>query len=165
MNTAMPDIRSPLPPEEAVARLERLAKRGGLPGFDRLPARAGGACGETGFKALVFGAPFDRELIARAEAAEGGGCIIRGRARLRMKLPVMYAIIIALTIWPGVWLTDSMLRIYFSWYRIETWWWYLPLCALVIPAVRKQWKASESAAASELAELSKKIAAETGGAA
>lgn len=155
---ALPTITSPLPPTEVIARLDRLSKRGKLPGFEKQASSGGG-----GFICDIFGAPFDRELVARVSALSGGGCEISNQSRLRLKLPLIYAAVLIVTVWPGVWLTDSMLKIYFSWYTIETWWWYMPMCLLMIPAVRKQWKTSQAVAAEEAAELLKKIAAEVVG--
>ncbi|HVZ93632.1 MAG TPA: hypothetical protein VG797_03895 [Phycisphaerales bacterium] len=149
-------IRSPLTGRDAVDRLERLARRGKLAGFERMGAES--------FVAAIFGAPFDREYVGRVESAgDEGGCVIRGESRLKMKIPLIYAIVLVVSVWPGVWLTDSMLKTYFSWYRIETWWWYLPLCALCVPAVMKQWKSSERVAGEETELLLKKIAGEVEG--
>ncbi len=159
LEITLPTITSPLPPTDAVERLDRLSKRGKLPGFEKQPGGVGGG----GFICDIFGAPFDRELVAQVSATPGGGCEITSQSRLRLKLPLIYAAVLIVTVWPGVWLTDSMLKIYFSWYTIETWWWYLPMCLLMIPAVRKQWKTSQAVAAEESAELLKKIAAEVEG--
>lgn len=156
----LPTITSPLPPTEVVARLDRLAKRGKLPGFEKQP----GGEGDGGrFICDIFGAPFDRELVTQLSATASGGCEIANQSRLRLKLPLIYAAVLIVTVWPGVWLTDSMLKIYFSWYTIETWWWYMPMCLLMIPAVRKQWTTSQAVAAEEAAELLKKIAGEVEG--
>jgi hypothetical protein len=156
-SVALPTITSPLPPAEAIARLDRLSKRGKLPGFEKIPGGGGG------FTCDIFGAPFDRELVAQVVTTSSGGCEINAQSRLRLKLPLIYAAVLIVTVWPGVWLTDSMLKIYFSWYTIETWWWYMPMCLLMIPAVRKQWKTSQAVAAEETAELLKKIAGEVEG--
>lgn len=55
------------------------------------------------------------------------------------------------SIWPGILLVDSMLRKYFAWYTIETWWWYYPLTIPTTPwviwsSVRKSREAAQVAA-------------------
>jgi hypothetical protein len=79
-------------------------------------------------------------------------------------MPILYALLLGVSIWPGIWLTDSMLRAYFSWYRIPTWWWYLPLTVPTSPwamwvAVKKS-RATGNAAGLELIQ---KIAAAVNG--
>jgi hypothetical protein len=52
------------------------------------------------------------------------------------KLPVIFGLLILFTIWPGVWLTHSMLRAYFSFYTYPewiTWAWYIPFTVLPLP--------------------------------
>lgn len=155
---ALPAITSPLSPTEAVDRLDRLSKRGKLPGFERDTAGS-----RSAFRALIFGAPYDRELRASAHAIDGapaGGCTIRAQSVLKLKLPAIVAVVLILSVWPGLPLTDSMLKTYFSWYRIPTWWWYLPLMLLGLPPLWKQWKNSERVAAEETEQLLRKIAEE-----
>lgn len=108
-----------------LARAEQLARRGKLPGFER--------AGEGWlFRTAAFGAPFDYTLLART-ASEGPGRVMRFELRLRLRAPLIAFVVTVLTIWPGVWLTDSMLRTYFSGYDYRTWMWYLPLSVLPLP--------------------------------
>jgi len=116
---ALPDVRTSLDPTAILSRLDALARRGKLAGFT--PGH-----GDALFEAACFGEPFDRVLLARA-AREDGGTVLRFSTRLRRRVPAIFVAVTILTIWPGVWLTDSMLTTYFSWYTIPTWWWYIPL--------------------------------------
>jgi hypothetical protein len=66
------------------------------------------------------------------------------------------------SIWPGVWFTDSMLSTYFDWYPRSQWFtyaWYIPLSLLGIPAMWKFFKHSEKKTHAESLEVIKKIAA------
>ena len=145
-------IRTRLSADEIFDRVGRLSQRGRLPGF------AGGRGGVL-FVATAFGRPFDRTLEARA--VEGtDGTDLRFTSRLKRSLPWAFVAITALTIWPGVWLTDSLLRTYFDWYRFATWMWYLPVSVLPLPwAVRTIVRRSESAAAESARELIERICA------
>lgn len=121
----IPALVVTLSDEEILARAEQLARRGKLPGFER------GGDGSL-FRTAAFGAPFDYSLLART-ASEGPGRVLRFEMRLRMRAPLIALIVTILTVWPGVWLTDSMLRTYFSGYDYRTWMWYLPLSVLPLP--------------------------------
>ncbi|MBI1190926.1 MAG: hypothetical protein GC200_09635 [Tepidisphaera sp.] len=145
-----------LPREEVVARLDGLARRGKLPEctLDR---------GEVLFSVHAYGAPFDSVLEG---VTRSGGQPLRIDLRLRMlpKLPVIFALIILLTIWPGVWLTDSMLRTYFSWYDFQTWMWYLPVTIIPLPwtlrgMVRRSRLAAQICAAELLADITPALGA------
>lgn len=123
------EIVTPHSPEEIVSRLTSLAKRGDLPGF--APGR-----GEVLFSVAAHGSPFDKRVIAVC-FRDGGQTRLRFRTRLNRKSPLVMSLVTLITIWPGVWLTDSMLRTYFPGYDYATWMWYLPLSILPLPwAVR-----------------------------
>ena len=140
-------IRTALVPSEVLATLLTMAKKGKLAGYRALgshPTEKSGAA----FRASVFGEPYDRELIASV-VPEGSGSVVRFESRLLKKFPAIMIVVTVLSIQPGLWLTDSMLKLYFSWYTIETWWWYLPLVLLSVPMLWKQFKKSERAAAAD----------------
>lgn len=122
---ALPVVRTALDHDQILARLEALARRGKLPGWRARPP-------DGLFEVACFGEPFDRRLVATAAAA-GPGTELGFRAPLLLKTPLIMGVVTALTIWPGEWLTHSMLTTYFSWYTISTWWWYIPLT--VVPLV------------------------------
>ncbi len=148
---ALPQIRTPLEPALIVKRLDVLARRGKLAGF--APGR-----GDVLFEVACFGEPFDRVLEARA-AREGTHTLVRFSTRVLARVPAIFAAVTAITVWPGVWLTDSMLTTYFSWYRIPTWWWYIPLTVVplfwMVPRmVRKSERACRESAAHQISAIS-----------
>lgn len=147
----LPEVRTALSPPQIIERLETLARRGKLAGFR---ARPGGVL----FEAECFAEPFDRVLEARAATA-GGVTTLSFTVRLLWKAPAIFAVVTALTIWPGVWLTDSMLRMYFSWYRIPTWWWYVPVTVVplfwMVPRmIGKSATLARESAAAQIAAIS-----------
>ncbi len=144
---------SPKPARAAIDACEALARAGKLPGFHRLAP--------TSFSARIFGQPFDRDLIVDA-ADSPNGSVVRLSSRLRRKFPVIFVIVAIFTVWPGVWLTDSLIQTYFtgasSWI-IKTWMWYLPLSIIPLPfAARSMWRKSQIAAAEHFAEVQQRIA-------
>lgn len=151
-------LLSPYAPEEAMRRLRSLATKGKLPDFETPEDSSAGALHDPSFRVLVFGTPYDRLLIGRIAPDGSGGSRVEFASRLRPKLPVVFVVVVLLSLWPGVWLTHSMLVTYFSWYRIQTWWWYIPLTLLVIPALWKQFRKSEGLAAQETDRLVRTIA-------
>ena len=149
-------IRTRLSADEILDRVGKLSQRGRLPGF------AGGRGGVL-FVATAFGRPFDRVLEARAVAGTDG-TELRFTSRLKRGLPWTFVGITAVSIWPGVWLTDSLLETYFQWYRFATWMWYLPAMVLPLPwAVRAIVRRSEAAAAESARELIERIRAAVDG--
>ncbi len=158
-------LRSILSPTEVVDRLAARARRGKLPGFRRLDESANGTL--AGFRVLAFGHPYDYELIGavapEAGTADGGGSRVDFRMRLLPKVPVIAAVVLILTIWPGLWITDSMLRIYFESYRIETWWWYVPLVVVSLPFLWMQFLSSRRQAHEHAAQTARAIEREIGG--
>lgn len=134
----LPALRSPLAPAAAIDALDHASRRGKLPGFKRESSSA--------FSVAVFGEPFDRRLHALI-SPDGPGSRLELRARLLLRAPIIAAVVLIFTIWPGVWLTDSMLLTYYPpaqhWW--PTWTWYLPLTVIPLPfAARSIWKRSEA---------------------
>ena len=147
----LPELRTRQSPAEVVQRLEALARRGKLAGFR---ARSDGVL----FEAECFAEPFDRVLEARA-TTEGGVTRLVFSARTLWRAPAIMILVTALTIWPGVWLTDSMMRTYFSWYHIPTWWWYMPVTIVplfwMVPRmVKKSDTLARESAAVQIAAIS-----------
>jgi hypothetical protein len=127
----LPDLSTAIDQAAIVARLDALARRGKLAGFD---AKRPGSSPIL-FELEAPGTPFDHSLVANA-AHTGGETRLSLRLRMLPKLPVIFGLLILFTIWPGVWLTHSMLRAYFSFYTYPewiTWAWYIPFTVLPLP--------------------------------
>lgn len=131
----LPTIRTKLSAAAVLSAADAASKAGKLPGFEKT---------DTYFATLLFGAPFDRVMTATA-STDSGLTIISFTTRLLPKMPLIFAALIIFSIWPGVTLTHSLLRIYFPAYTIQTWWWYLPLTILPLPwYLKKTIKKSEA---------------------
>lgn len=149
----LPRLETSLSPEQVFDRLSTLARAGKFAGYRRTP---------QGFAADAYAVPFEKDLLATVTPGERTRLTFALRTRRR--IPVAFWVIAALTVWPGVWLTDSMLRLYISAYRIETWWWYIPLSVLPLPwawrvAVRKSALAARAAAEVSIAQIERELAA------
>ncbi|MBX3403707.1 MAG: hypothetical protein KF699_09895 [Phycisphaeraceae bacterium] len=149
--------------EAIVARLDEAARRGKLPGFSAARSGRGGGAGGTLFTITDFGSPFESIMVATVVRADSG-THLSFEVRLKPLMPAVFAAVLVVTVWPGVWLTDSLLRTYSSWYMSLPDWatyaWYLPLTVPFCPpafmaAVRK----SRAAAAAEARELIDKVGA------
>ncbi len=147
-----------------MGRLDTAARRGKLPGF----SSGAGIGGETTFTISDFGSPFESLVACRTLQADLGSRVEIGSPRLKPLLPWVFGLILGLSVWPGSWLTDSMLRSYSDWYGAQAWWityaWYLPLTVPFCPmamlsAVRK----SRAAAAAEVGGLVERVAAAVNG--
>ncbi|MBS0198305.1 MAG: hypothetical protein JSR77_16250 [Planctomycetes bacterium] len=150
-------INTPLGDDEILRRLEAAARRGKLAGFNDRDS-------SCLFSVAAFGDQFDYRLCAHSQAAPGSRRL-DFQLRMLLKMPLIMAVVLIITVWPGVWLTDSMLTTYFSWYTIPTWIWYIPLTVLPIPWMWKRMHGRSKAAATEHAkEQIAKIAAELGAA-
>lgn len=155
-------IETSLSPSDVVDRLSEMSRRGRLPGFSRE--------GEGLFSALAYGwSILDQRMVCEAE--EGEPTLLRFRTVLPMKMPLVIAVILAATVWPGSWFTDEMLVTYWPWYlkQVHAWpWltyaWYLPLAVLPIPFVfRIALRRSHAGAAESATELIERIGKELGG--
>jgi len=151
-------VRTPLAPDQVAAKAQEASRRGRLPGFER-----GGDGGL--FSVVAFASPFDRRLVIRADAAEGG-TLLGFALVLKPLMPLVFLVVGITTIWPGVWITESMLESYFpgSWIARYTWWWYVPLSTLPLPwAGWSMWTKSAREALASAEETIAAIAKETGG--
>ncbi len=151
----LPIVESPFPPGEVMDRARQLSKRGKLPGFAAMSA--------TEFRADAFATPFEHTLSCSIEPS-GSGSRLVFRAAMNKRMPWIYALLLIATVWPGVWVTDSMLKTYFSWYTIPTWWWYLPLSVIPLPWMGRSFMHKSRAPADASArEVITDIAAAVGG--
>lgn len=126
---ALPELSSPLSGVEIVAKLDASARRGKLPGFHKSES-------DILFKLTDFGTPFESILEARATPSDIGSDL-RFTPKLKPTMPWIFIAILVVSVWPGVWLTDSMVRTYFTSYSDVSFWvtcaWYLPLTILPAP--------------------------------
>lgn len=120
-------------PEVAVA-LSKAGRRGKLPGYD--------APDDTSFRVDCDAVPFEYALVGSIKPVSGQDPSTQVQLSLvrRPLMPTIFALTIAVSIWPGVWLTDSILGVYWSTYSRWsasmpwlTYAWYLPLTVLPLP--------------------------------
>lgn len=134
---------------EIVARLERLSKNGKLAGFE--------AGGEGGVLAsfAAHGTPFEGrvEITRDGAGAVSFGLVMPGRGA------VIFAAVLALTVWPGLPITEGFLQS-MVWYErltsgwFATWMWYVPVTALPAPfAVRSAVRRSRATALEHAREV------------
>lgn len=77
---------------------------------------------------------------------------------MRLKAPLILAISVIVSIWPGVELMDALIPA--SWGWIDTWKWYMPLVIVPLPIfLPLMWRKSNRAAEDHLAEQLERIAA------
>ena len=157
-------ILSPLTASEILEKLDTAARRGKLPGFQRGTAGPGAPL----FEITDFGTPFEARLLVTASPNGDGTLLSFPPIRLKPAFPWVFALILILTIWPGAWLTDSMLRTYWDWYSARPAWvtyaWYLPLTVPFCPmAMLSALRKSRASAAAEIPAIIDKIAMAIGG--
>jgi len=147
----LPTIRTSLSGDEVIKRAETLSRRGKLAGFRRTED-------SSLFKADAFGNPFDADLICHAEPA-GDRTDLRFSTQLKRKMPAIAIVLLVVTVWPGVWLTDNMLSVYWGTYgkwTVQMPWltyaWYLPLTVLPLPWMWKGLMKKTRAAIAEHAQ-------------
>ena len=152
-------------PTAVLKKLTKAARKGRLPEYEITQNVQGQHPGR--FEVLIFGHPYDRTLLAEVHE-EDEGSTIAFTTKLRWKFPIIMIVLIAITIWPGVWLTDSMFETYFAsypWFGWPTWvWWviYEALVLIAIPPLWKQYTKSERKTAVEARDLIEKIGKELG---
>jgi len=124
----LPSIATDLESSEIAKRAQRQSERGKLPGFI--------ASSPLGmFEANAFGNPFDYRLIATHAPGKLSFVV-----KIKNKMPAIFWLVMAFTIWPGVLFTDSLLNTWFGWYPNQTWItyaWYIPLTVLPLPWLHK----------------------------
>lgn len=110
--------------DEVLEAMRGLSKAGKLAGF----AESKQTQSEL-FRVAAFAMPFDHELVAHARD-DAGKTLLAFAPKLLLKMPIAMIIVSVLSVWPGVWLTDSMIRTYFPSYDYNTNLWYIPLTVL-----------------------------------
>ena len=127
--------------DAALTALERAGRRGRLPGFARKDSRT--------FTLDCDAIPFEYEIRGRIEPAPDQADPPHARVTLRISrkklMPTIFAATLIFTVWPGVWLTDSLIATYWAaygrWTESMPWLtyaWYLPIATLPLPWL---WKA------------------------
>ncbi|MEM1329957.1 MAG: hypothetical protein AAGG07_05295 [Planctomycetota bacterium] len=159
VGSTLPKVRLSGSLDEAMRALETASKRGRMAGFAKGPGGDGPA-----FHTEAYAHPFERRLDAFDDAA-GDQVTLRFETHLLKRMPLIWAAVLILTVWPGWPLTHDILSTYSDWYasNIQTWWWYIPLMILGVPGIWKLWKRSAAQAHASALEMIGKIAAETGG--
>lgn len=128
--SSLPSLRTQLCPAELLERLRVASRRGRLPGFE--------AQGGSAFTVAAHGHPFDGVLLGRCEPDHAGhATCIRFELRLLHKMPIFFALIIAASVWPGVYFMDELVAqiVPGLWRPWVTYYWYLPLTILPVPFV------------------------------
>lgn len=126
-NPELPAIQTSLTGDEVKSRLNAMSKRGKLPGF--VPNEPGAVC-----SVAAHGTPFDSKLLIRLDGGD-----LRFECEMYRLMPCVFALLLVVTVWPGLPLTSTFLTS-FDWYNtimssigIQTWHWYLPLTILPAP--------------------------------
>jgi hypothetical protein len=114
-------VRTELAPSEILRKLDAAARRGKLGGFTPGDASGHGAL----FTVRDVGTPFDGEVVATL-----GGGELSFAARLYPKMPAVFVILLVLSVWPGWWLMESLVNVYWPSVGTYTKWWYVPLTVL-----------------------------------
>lgn len=154
----LPRVITPNSPSDALAALTTASRRGRLPGFEDR--------GQGHFQTAAFASPFDGYLSCHITSAPDSAAIITAEPRLKPTTPAIFALVLLLSIWPGVVLTESLIASFFpgsaAWRY--TWWWYLPLTVPTSPwAFWVAIKRSRAAVRISALEMLKRIAKETAG--
>ncbi len=126
-NAALPRLETGLEPSEIKSRLSSLSKRGKLPGYE--PDEQAALC-----SVAAHGTPFDSKLLLIHTDGT-----LRFECRLLPMMPRIFALLLVITVWPGLPLTDGFMSS-FDWYTgmmaklgIDKWHWYMPLTILPAP--------------------------------
>ncbi|MBX3377288.1 MAG: hypothetical protein KF678_09845 [Phycisphaeraceae bacterium] len=153
--SALPRIVVGAGADTVVEKLRTASKRGRLAGFTA-PSQGGAL-----FSVAAHGRPFDGVLA---------GWLNDGRLEFRLnmhrRLPVIFAVVLLATVWPGVYFMDELIAVFLPslWRPWVTYYWYLPLTVLPLPWV---WvglmRRSRATIHASALEAIGKIAAETGG--
>lgn len=152
LDVPLPRVETTLDPQGALAKLDAAARKGKLPGLH--PG------GRGLFELEAFAQPFEGDVICTAAAVDGR-TILSFQTRLRRKMPWVFGLILAFTIWPGVWFTESMLSTWFpsaQWLWGTTYWWYLILTVPTSPwylwsAIGKSRRGAHASAHEQIREV------------
>ncbi len=160
-------LNSSLALPEILIRLEKASRRGDLPGFERGGPNVSGSA--AAFCVDADAVPFEGIVVATVAKAAGEqtGTTLHMHTRLKQRMPWIFFTVLVLTAYPGVLLTESMIRTMFpgwTWLWGTVWWWYFPLSVIsiplaLIPAIKKSRTIAAQSAAEALANIGKLIEA------
>jgi hypothetical protein len=162
VSDALPDVILPVPDERLISCLDAMARKGRLAGFAALAPGAGAR-----FSAAAIGSPFEGDVRGTCvPGAPEGQTRVRFAARVRPTMFWIGAIILVLTVWPGVVLTESLVASNFpnssAWEY--TWYWYIPMTAPFVPwALWSAWKRSTASVRESSRKVIAQLAKELGG--
>jgi hypothetical protein len=122
-HTGFPDLVVALDAAEIRRRMDLASRRGRVPGVHV-------GEGDTLFEVDGCGAPFEHHLVATGTPADGAIRVSFALVR-RNRMPLVFAILLVVTVWPGVYFMDQLIPGEWNW--IPTWTWYLPLTVLPVP--------------------------------
>jgi len=127
---AFDDMRVSMGQAAALAKLGEASRRGKLPEY-----RPGGP-DDALFSASALGHPFDRDLLAfvtseNKDAAGRDSLRLSFALRWRKKMPVIFAVVMILTVEPGRYFLETMIPGSWGWGSIM--WWYYPLTIIPLP--------------------------------
>lgn len=117
------DVVVPAEPDEIRARLDIAARRGRLPGLHV-------GSGSVLFYVDGCGTPFEHHLIGHG-SPEGSGTRIAFTLERQRRMPLIFIVLLIVTVWPGVYFMDQLIPGEWNWIKTE--YWYLPLTILPIP--------------------------------
>lgn len=155
---ALPEVHTPLSPALILERLEAASRRGKLAGWQS-PATKPAPFGAS-FAIKDFGHPFESILLGHTAESSEGGTRLTFTTRIQPLLPAIYLVVLVASVWPGVWLTDSLIRTYFTGYTFNTYYWYMPLTVPFVPwGMWSAWKKSTRSARTDARELVERVRA------
>ena len=139
---SLPDVVTPLERGAVLEQARLASRRGKLAGFRPGKDGAGGGL----FSVAAFGEPFDRTLTAMCEAREGGSKL-SFESTINLRLPMIFAVVLVLTVEPGRYFLDKLIPGEWNW--IDTRIWYYPLAIIPIPFMWRSWMRKSRRAAHE----------------
>jgi len=150
----LPNIKTGMDTLGIFGALLKLSKSGKLAGYEH-------NTGSSSAAVDAHGTPFDSDLVI-----EHLGDSVNFSLKMRHKMPAIFMVLLLVTVWPGLPLTDSFMYS-LGWYErlmgdsIDTWMWYLPMTVLPIPFVWKSAiKKSRASAHEHAVETIEKIQTE-----
>ena len=135
-----------------LSRLQTASKRGRLAGYQQIE-------GPGLFRVAAHGQPFEGELIGTL-----GNGQISFEAPMLQRLPIVFAVILLLTVWPGVYFMDELVAQFVPslWRPWVTYYWYIPITVIPLPwmwrgIMRKSRATIDASAREMIAKIAKEL--------